>query len=52
MLTDAISVGERNGITPLGGLMARMVVTSPEYVKSKYKLSMIKEVRISRDEKI
>jgi hypothetical protein len=24
--------------------MARMVVTSPEYVKNKYKLSMIKEV--------
>lgn len=28
--------------------MARMVVTSPDYVKSKYKLTMIKEVRISR----
>lgn len=38
------TVGERNGITPLGGLMARMVVTSPDYVKSKYKLRMIKEV--------
>jgi hypothetical protein len=37
-------VGERNGITPLGGLMARMVVAAPEYVKSKYNLKMIKEV--------
>ena len=41
---DSLLVGERNGITPLGGFMARMVVTSPDYVKSKYKLSMIKEV--------
>lgn len=42
------AVGERNGITPLGGLLARMVVTSPEYVKSKYKLHMLKEVRSTR----
>ena len=39
-------VGERNGITSLGGFLARMVVTSPEYVKSKYKLHMIKEVSL------
>ncbi|KND91730.1 Homocitrate synthase, mitochondrial [Tolypocladium ophioglossoides CBS 100239] len=42
--TSVLGIGERNGITPLGGLMARMVVTSPEYVESKYKLSMIKEI--------
>lgn len=42
VLTGA--VGERNGITPLGGLLARMLVTSPDYVKSKYKLRLIKEV--------
>lgn len=42
--TSVLGIGERNGITPLGGLMARMVVTSPEYVKSKYKLTMIKEI--------
>lgn len=42
--TSVLGIGERNGITSLGGLMARMVVTSPEYVKSKYKLHMIKEV--------
>ncbi|KJZ69818.1 Homocitrate synthase [Hirsutella minnesotensis 3608] len=42
--TSVLGIGERNGITPLGGLLARMVVTSPDYVKSKYKLSMIKEI--------
>ncbi|KAK3995321.1 HMGL-like-domain-containing protein [Cladorrhinum sp. PSN332] len=42
--TSVLGIGERNGITPLGGLMARMVVTAPEYVKSKYKLHMLKEV--------
>lgn len=47
--TSVLGIGERNGITPLGALMARMVVTSPEYVKSKYKLSMIKEVRLCRE---
>lgn len=46
MITDSwnFTVGERNGITSLGGFLARMVVTSPEYVKSKYNLRMIKEV--------
>jgi homocitrate synthase len=42
--TSVLGIGERNGITSLGGLMARMVVTSPDYVKSKYKLHMIKEI--------
>ncbi|PHH84088.1 hypothetical protein CDD83_2521 [Cordyceps sp. RAO-2017] len=42
--TSVLGIGERNGITPLGGLMARMVVTSPDYVKGKYKLHLIKEI--------
>ncbi|KAL7620017.1 homocitrate synthase lys21 [Parahypoxylon ruwenzoriense] len=42
--TSVLGIGERNGITPLGGFLARMVVTSPDYVKGKYKLSMIKEI--------
>lgn len=42
--TSVLGIGERNGITPLGGLMARMVVTSPEYVKGKYNLKMLKEI--------
>ncbi|KAL1868533.1 hypothetical protein VTK73DRAFT_3625 [Phialemonium thermophilum] len=42
--TSVLGIGERNGITPLGGFLARMVVSAPEYVKSKYKLNMIKEI--------
>ncbi|KAK3181505.1 homocitrate synthase lys21 [Lecanicillium sp. MT-2017a] len=42
--TSVLGIGERNGITPLGALMARMVVTSPEYTKEKYKLPMLKQI--------
>ena len=42
--TSVIGIGERNGITPLGGLMARMIVADRDYVKSKYKLEKIKEI--------
>jgi homocitrate synthase len=42
--TSVLGIGERNGITPLGGLLARMVVSAPEYVKGKYKLHMLKEI--------
>ncbi|KAA8905342.1 HMGL-like-domain-containing protein [Sphaerosporella brunnea] len=42
--TSVLGIGERNGITPLGGLMARMVVAAPDYVKSKYKLHKLKEL--------
>jgi HMGL-like len=42
--TSVIGIGERNGITPLGGFMARMIVGAPEYVKEKYKLHKLKEV--------
>ena len=27
-----LGIGERNGITPLGGLLARMIVDNPEYI--------------------
>ncbi|KOS17734.1 Homocitrate synthase [Escovopsis weberi] len=40
--TSVLGIGERNGITPLGGLMARMIVTAPDYVKSKYNLKELK----------
>ncbi|POR34833.1 hypothetical protein TPAR_04974, partial [Tolypocladium paradoxum] len=36
--TSVLGIGERNGITPLGGLLARMIVGSHEYVTSRYKL--------------
>ena len=44
--TSVLGIGERNGITPLGAFMSRMMVTSPEYVKSKYNLLMLKEVSL------
>lgn len=42
--TSVLGIGERNGITPLGGLIARMMVADPEYVKNKYNLHMLREV--------
>ncbi|KPM44984.1 Homocitrate synthase, mitochondrial [Neonectria ditissima] len=51
--TSVLGIGESalphppscgNGITPLGALMARMVVSAPEYTKSKYNLKMLKEI--------
>ncbi|KAK7518474.1 homocitrate synthase [Phyllosticta citriasiana] len=42
--TSVIGIGERNGITPLGGLMARMIVADHDYVTGKYKLSKLKEI--------
>ncbi|KAL7938434.1 HMGL-like domain-containing protein [Trichoderma chlorosporum] len=44
--TSVLGIGERNGITPLGALMARMVVTAPDYVKSKYNLKALKSLEI------
>lgn len=42
--TSVLGIGERNGITPLGGLIARMMVADPEFVKSKYNLPMLREL--------
>jgi homocitrate synthase len=42
--TSVLGIGERNGITPLGGLLARMIVESPDYVKSRYKLHKLKDI--------
>ncbi|KAI0137415.1 HMGL-like-domain-containing protein [Xylariales sp. AK1849] len=42
--TSVIGIGERNGITPLGGLMARMIVADREYVTSKYNLKKLKDI--------
>lgn len=42
--TTVLGIGERNGIVPLGGFMARMVVSAPDYVKSKYKLTQLREL--------
>ena len=42
--TSVLGIGERNGITPLGGLMARMIVADRDYVLGKYKLEKIKDI--------
>lgn len=42
--TSVLGIGERNGITPLGGLLARMYTGDKEYVKNKYDLTKIREV--------
>ncbi|MCZ6596546.1 MAG: homocitrate synthase [Planctomycetota bacterium] len=39
--TSVLGIGERNGITPLGGLIARLYVTDPELVKSRYRLNLL-----------
>jgi homocitrate synthase len=41
---SVLGIGERNGITPLGGLMARMIAADRDYVKSKYKLEKLKGI--------
>ncbi|KAF5337563.1 hypothetical protein D9611_015010 [Ephemerocybe angulata] len=37
-------LGERVGITPLGGLVACLYAADPEYVKAKYNLPMLREI--------
>ena len=40
--TSVLGIGERNGITPLGGFVARMLVADRDYVRSKYDLTKLK----------
>lgn len=42
--TSVLGIGERNGITPLGGLFARMYAGDKEYVKNKYNLHKLRDV--------
>ncbi|XOB98066.1 homocitrate synthase [Deinococcota bacterium DY0809b] len=42
--TTILGIGERNGITPLGGFLARMYTVQPDYVRSKYRLEMLPEL--------
>ena len=42
--TSVLGIGERNGITPLGALMARMIAADRDYVKGKYRLEKIKDI--------
>ncbi|EIF48401.1 homocitrate mitochondrial precursor [Brettanomyces bruxellensis AWRI1499] len=41
---SVLGIGERNGITPLGGFMARMIAADREYVLSKYKLHKLRNL--------
>ncbi|KAF2667730.1 homocitrate synthase mitochondrial precursor [Microthyrium microscopicum] len=42
--TSVLGIGERNGITTLGGLMARMITADREYVVNKYNLKALKDI--------
>ncbi len=42
--TSVLGIGERNGITPLGGLVARMYVHNPELTRRKYNLPLLREI--------
>lgn len=44
LLIAVLGIGERVGITPLGGLIACLYAANPEYVKSKYNLAMLREI--------
>jgi homocitrate synthase len=41
--TSVLGIGERNGITPLGGLIARLYATNPLWV-SRYKLPLLRQL--------
>jgi len=42
--TSVLGIGERNGITPLGGLIARMYTHNPAMIRERYDLPMLREV--------
>src|SRR3982074_1522438 len=42
--TSVLGIGERNGITPLGGFVARMYADDPAAIKRKYDLPKLKEL--------
>ena len=42
--TSVLGIGERNGITPLGGFIARMYAADRDYVKKKYKLHKLRDI--------
>lgn len=42
--TSVLGIGERNGITSLGGLIARMYADNPEAIRQKYNLPLLREV--------
>jgi homocitrate synthase len=41
---SVLGIGERNGITPLGGFIARMYAYDPDLVRSRYHLPVLRRV--------
>ena len=41
---SVLGIGERNGITPLGGLVARMFSLEPQVVAERYRLGQLREL--------
>jgi len=50
--TSVLGIGERNGIAPLGGFVARMYTVNKELVKKKYKLHMLRDIENYVAEKV
>ena len=44
--TSVLGIGERNGITPLGGFVARMYTADREGVKAKYNLEKLRDIEV------
>ena len=42
--TTVLGIGERNGITPLEGLIARLYAIDPDYIRNKYDLHQLHEL--------
>ena len=42
--TSVLGIGERNGITPLGGFIARMYTYNRQIVKGKYRLDRLRKI--------
>jgi homocitrate synthase len=42
--TSVLGIGERNGITSLGGLVARMYAHDPDAIRTRYNLPLLREV--------
>ncbi len=42
--TSVLGIGERNGITPLGGLIARMYTHNADLVRQRYNLPLLREI--------
>jgi len=42
--TCILGIGERNGITPLGGFLGRLYTLDKEYIRSKYNLTLVRDL--------